>query len=51
LTEEQEDYQTKIRGTNDEEYQIYLENADDGNGGDITNNGLPLKDYMEWLNS
>ena len=44
-------WQTKARGTNDQEYQGYLAHADDGQGGDITNNGLPLKTYDEWLNS
>lgn len=43
--------QTKYRGSNDQEYQIYLSCADDGKGGDITRNGLPLKTYGEWLNS
>ena len=43
--------QTKYRGTNDQEYQIYLNCADDGRGGDITRNGAPLKTYDEWLNS
>jgi len=44
------DWQTKMRGTNDQEYQIYLACADDGNGNSITN-GKPLKTYDEWLNS
>lgn len=44
-------WQTQGRGTNDREYQIYLAHADDGNGGDITRNGAPLKTYQEWLNS
>ena len=44
-------WQTQERGTNDNEYQIYLSFADDGKGGDITNNGKPLKTYQEWLNS
>lgn len=44
-------WQTQQRGTNDNEYQIYLSFADDGKGGDITNNGKPLKTYQEWLNS
>ena len=44
-------FQTQIRGTNDQEYQIYLACADNGQGGDITNNGSPLKTYQEWLNS
>ena len=42
---------TKLRGSNESEYEIYLACADDGNGGDITNNGKPLKTYEEWLNS
>ena len=44
-------WQTQSRGTNDNEYQIYLSCANDGKGGDITNNGQPLKTYEEWLNS
>jgi len=43
-------WQTKQRGTNDAEYQIYLDCADDGNGNDFTT-GQPLKSYDEWLNS
>jgi hypothetical protein len=42
-------WQTKARGTNDSEYQIYLTFADDGKGGDITRNGEPLLSYEEWL--
>ncbi len=34
-----------------ERYDLYLKHADDGNGGDITNNGQPLKTFDEWLNS
>jgi hypothetical protein len=44
-------WQTQQRGTNDNEYQIYLAFADNGKGGDITNNNKPLKTYNEWLNS
>jgi hypothetical protein len=44
-------WQTQQRGTNDNEYQIYLACADDGNGGDITRGGKPLKTYTEWLSS
>ena len=44
-------WQTQSRGTNDTEYQIYLTFANDGNGGDITNNGEPLKSYDEWVNN
>ena len=40
---------TKQRGTNEDEYQIFLDCADDGNGGDITNGGLPLPTFDEWL--
>jgi hypothetical protein len=44
-------WQTKARGDNDTEYQIYLTFADDGKGGDLTRNGAPLKTYEEWLTS
>lgn len=43
-------WQTQTRGTNDQEYQIYLACADDGKGNDFTT-GKPLKTYDEWLNS
>ena len=43
-------WQTQARGSNDQEYQIYLDLADDGTGIDITT-GRPLKTYDEWLNS
>ena len=49
--ERQEFWQTKERGTHDSEYQLYLDFADDGKGGDITRGGAPLKTYDEWLNS
>lgn len=46
-----ENFQTKTRGSNEEEYQIYLACADDGKGMDITTGcTLPLKTYDEWLN-
>ena len=32
-------------------YAIYLSCADDGNGGDITRPGQPLKTFEEWLDS
>ena len=32
------EWQTKARGSNDQEYQIYLSCADNGKGGDITRN-------------
>ena len=44
-------WQTQARGTNDQEYRGYLTWANDGKGGDITNDGKPLKSYDEWLNS
>jgi hypothetical protein len=44
------DWQTKTRGSNDSEYQLYLELADNGEGLDITT-GKPLKTYDEWINS
>lgn len=44
-------WQTPVRGSNDQEYQIYLACADDGKGGDITRGGAPLKSYDEWLAS
>jgi hypothetical protein len=43
-------WQTKARGSNDSEYQLYLDLAGDKNGIDITT-GKPLKTYDEWLNS
>lgn len=43
-------WQTKTRGSNSNEYEIYLACADDGNGNDITT-GKPLKTYDEWINS
>ena len=42
-------FQTKVRGTNEQEYQIYLDCANDGTGGDITRNGQPLLTFDEWL--
>jgi hypothetical protein len=38
-----ENWQTQSRGTNDEEYQIYVSNA--------TALGWKVKPYEEWLNS
>jgi hypothetical protein len=43
------DSQTQMRGSNDDEYQVYLACADNGKGGDITRNGEPLLSYSEWL--
>jgi len=44
-------WQTRMRGENRDEYEIYLACADDGKGGDITRNGAPLKTFDEWMNS
>jgi len=46
-----EDWQTQARGTNSDEYEIYLTFADDGKGGDITRGGAPLKTFDEWVRS
>jgi len=43
-------WQTQARGSNNQEYQIYIDLADDGNGVDITT-GRPLKTYDEWISS
>jgi hypothetical protein len=42
-------WQTQQRGSNNQEYQIYLTFADDGKGGDITRNGAPLLTFDQWL--
>ena len=41
-------WQTQYRGSNSNEYEIYLSCADDGKGIDTTT-GRPLKTYEEWL--
>ena len=43
-------WQTQARGTNSDEYEIYLTCADDGKGNDLTT-GEPLKSYEEWMDS
>ena len=48
--EQKADWQTKARGTNDQEYQIYLSCAINSKGIDITT-GKPAKTYEEYLNS
>ena len=48
--EQNEFWQTQTRGTNETEYQLYLDFADDGTGNDPTT-GRPLKTYDEWMNS
>lgn len=45
-----DNFKTKLRGENKEEYEIYLACADNGKGIDITN-GKRLKTFEEWLNS
>lgn len=45
-----QEWQTKARGSNDQEYQIYLDCADDGKGNEFMT-GRPLKTYDEWLAS
>tara|TARA_R110002110_G_scaffold354872_2_gene564570 strand:+ start:868 stop:1038 length:171 start_codon:yes stop_codon:yes gene_type:complete len=44
-------WQTRTRGTDFDEWQIYTACADDGKGGDVTNNGAPLKTFKEWMAS
>ncbi|MCP5009155.1 MAG: hypothetical protein GY942_04155 [Aestuariibacter sp.] len=44
-------FQTQTRGTNSQEYQIYLDCANDGSGGDITRGGAALKTFEEWMGS
>jgi hypothetical protein len=46
-----EDHRTQTRGKLQDEYQIYLDFADNGQGLDITNNLKPLKTFDDWLNS
>lgn len=42
--------QTKKRGSNEDEYQIYSDCVNDGKGIDITT-GEPIKTYEEWMRS
>ena len=44
-------WQTRTRGTDFDEWEIYTVCADDGQGGDVTNNGAPLKTFEEWMTS
>jgi len=50
IQEVRTNWQTQARGSNDQEYQLYLDLADDGKGRDFRT-GKPLKTYEEWLNS
>ncbi|HGY4714770.1 hypothetical protein ORL88_12155 [Klebsiella oxytoca] len=43
-------WQTRGRGSNDQEYQIYRSCADDGKGNEFMT-GNPLKTYEQWLRS
>jgi len=43
------DWQTQARGTNSQEYQIYLSGVDKKTG--LWLDGTPVKTYEEWLNS
>ena len=49
LERDQLEWQTQARGTNQAEYEIYLDCADNGKGGDVTNGGAPLKTFDEWM--
>ncbi|MCP4493261.1 MAG: hypothetical protein GY820_39055 [Gammaproteobacteria bacterium] len=40
-------WQTRSRGTNEQEYEIYRDCSDDGNGFDSCT-GEPLLTYEEW---
>ena len=42
-------WQTKQRGTLEDEFEIFLHCADDGKGGDITRDGAPLPTFEEWV--
>jgi hypothetical protein len=44
------DWQTRSRGSNSNEYDIYMSCADDGKGMD-RGTGKPLKSYDEWVQS
>jgi hypothetical protein len=46
---DQDDEYEILRGTNKDEYEIYLSCANDGQGGDITRPGHSLKTFDEWL--
>jgi hypothetical protein len=45
------EFQTRLRGSLEQEYEIYRGCANDGEGGDITRNGQPLLTYDEWLDA
>jgi hypothetical protein len=41
--------QTKMRGTHEQEFEIFLACANDGKGGDVTRGGAPLPTFDEWM--
>ncbi len=43
-------HRTRVRGSNEQEFEIFLTFADDGNGRDITNGLQPLPTFEEWCN-
>jgi hypothetical protein len=44
-------WQTRTRGTDEQEYDIYRTFADNGAGFDVTNDLKPLKTFQEWKES
>ena len=47
---EEEPFQTKLEGSLQERYEVYLEFGDDGHGCEI-GTGKSLKTFDEWLSS
>tara|TARA_R110000868_G_scaffold205872_1_gene454529 strand:+ start:193 stop:474 length:282 start_codon:yes stop_codon:yes gene_type:complete len=43
-------WQTPIRGTNADEFEIFSTFAVDKNGNDSTRNGAPMPTFDEWMN-
>jgi len=43
-------WQTPLRGTNEQEFEIFSTFAPDENGNDSTNNGAPMPTFDEWMN-
>jgi hypothetical protein len=50
VQEVRSDWQTQARGTNRQEYEIYIACVTDGGGIDVTT-GRPIKTFEEWMNS
>jgi len=42
-------WQTPLRGTNEQEFDIFSTVAADENGNDSTRNGAPMPTFEEWL--